>query len=95
MNELEKQVEKVVGELLDPETGLSFAEMKLIQSVKEVEPGTVKVDFTPSSPYCPIAIRLAMNIKAKAKNVTGVKKALVYCHGHMMEETINKTVNQG
>jgi len=92
---LEKQVEKVVGELLDPETGLSFAEMKLIQSVKEVEPGTVKVDFTPSSPYCPIAIRLAMNIKAKAKNVTGVKKALVYCHGHMMEETINKTVNQG
>lgn len=92
---MEKQVEKVVGELLDPETGLSFAEMKLIQSVKEVEPGTVKVDFTPSSPYCPIAIRLAMNIKAKAKNVTGVKKALVYCHGHMMEETINKTVNQG
>lgn len=94
MSELEKQVEKVVGELLDPETGMTFAEMNLIQSVKETEPGTVRVDFAPSSPYCPIAIRLAMGIKAKAKSVPGVKKALVYCHGHMMEESINKMVNR-
>jgi metal-sulfur cluster biosynthetic enzyme len=95
MSELERQVEKVVGELLDPETGLTFAEMHLIQSVKEVEPGAVQVDFIPSSPYCPIAIRLAMDIKRRAKNVPGVKKAIVNCHGHIMEESINKTVNQG
>lgn len=94
MSELEKQVEKVVGELIDPETGMTFADMRLIQSVKETEPGTVRVDFTPSSPYCPIAVRLAMDIKAKTKNVAGVKKALVYCHGHIMEESINKTVNR-
>ena len=87
---MRKEAEKVV----DPETGLTFGEMKMITDVKEEKAGVVKVDFKPSSPFCPIAFKLAMDIKKAAESVEGVKKVLVYCRGHTMEEQINKMVNK-
>jgi len=84
----------MVGRVVDPETGMTFADMDMIKSVKEEETGTVKVEFTPSSPFCPIAFKLAMDIKREASKVSGVKKALVYCRGHLMEQKINEMINK-
>jgi len=92
--ELERKVRKAVEQVVDPETGLTFGQMKMITGVKEEEPGVVKIDFVPSSPFCPIAFKLAQDIKNRALKVEGVKKAFVYCHGHTMEEAINKMVNK-
>lgn len=94
MTELEDKVREAVGKLVDPETGLSFAEMHMVTNVKEEEPGVVKIDFIPSSPFCPIAFKLAVDVKKAAQGVAGVKKALVYCRGHMMEQQINEMVNK-
>ncbi|MDI6847857.1 MAG: iron-sulfur cluster assembly protein [Candidatus Bathyarchaeia archaeon] len=94
MTDLEDKVREAVGKVVDPETGLTFAEMHMITDVKEEESGIVKVDFVPSSPFCPIAFKLAMDIKNTALKVAGVKKALVYCHGHMMEQQINEMTNK-
>ncbi len=94
MTELEEKVLEAVGQVVDPETGLSFAEMHMIKSVKEEEPGVVKVEFIPSSPFCPIAFKLAMDVKSAAAKVVGLKKVLVYCRGHMMEQQINEMVNK-
>ena len=94
MTELEEKVREAVGKIVDPETGLTFAEMQLIADVKEDETGIVKVDFIPSSPFCPIAFKLAMDVKNAAINVAGVKKVLVHCRGHMMEQQINEMVNK-
>ena len=87
---MRREAEKVI----DPETGLTFGEMKMITEVKEQEPGVVKINFKPSSPYCPIAFKLAMDIKKAAERVAEMNKVLVYCHGHTMEEAINKMVNK-
>jgi metal-sulfur cluster biosynthetic enzyme len=94
MAEVEKQVRSAVERVVDPETGLTFGQMNMITNVSQAEPGVVKVDFIPSSPFCPIAFKLAADIKAAAMSVKGVKKALVYCRGHTMEEEINKTINK-
>lgn len=94
MSELEKRVRAEVETLVDPETGLTFGQMNLITDVKEQEPGVVKIDFVPTSPFCPIAFRFAMDIKNTAMKVKGIKKTLVYCHGHAMEEAINKMINK-
>ena len=94
LTELEDKVRETVGKVVDPETGLTFAEMHMITNVKEEEPGVVKVDFIPSSPFCPIAFKLAMDVKNAAMKVAGIKKVLVYCHGHMMEQQINEMVNK-
>lgn len=94
MSEMEKQVRTAVEQVVDPETGMTFGQMQMITNVNQVEPGVFKIDFVPSSPFCPIAFKLAADIKAAAMSVKGVKKALVYCRGHTMEEEINKTVNK-
>jgi metal-sulfur cluster biosynthetic enzyme len=94
LTELEAKVREEVGKVQDPETGQTFAEMQMITSVKEEEPGVVKVEFIPTSPFCPIAFKLASDIKAAAKKVSGVKNALVFCRGHMMEQQINEMTNK-
>jgi metal-sulfur cluster biosynthetic enzyme len=91
---LEDKVREAVGKVVDPETGLTFSEMQMITSVKEEEPGLVKVEFVPSSPFCPIAFKLAADIKSAALKVLGVKKALIYCRGHAMEQQINEMTNK-
>ncbi len=94
LTDREKKVQAEVEKLVDPETGLTFGEMNIITDVKEQEPGVVKIDFVPTSPFCPIAFKFAIDIKKSAMKVKGIKKALVYCHGHNMEDTINRTVNR-
>ncbi|MDI6691158.1 MAG: iron-sulfur cluster assembly protein [Candidatus Bathyarchaeota archaeon] len=94
MTELEDKVREAVGKVVDPETGLSFAEMHMIKEVREEEPGVVRVEFIPSSPFCPIAFKLAMDVRNAAMKVSGIKKILVYCRGHMMEQQINEMVNK-
>jgi len=94
MSELEKKVRTEVEKIIDPETGLTFGQMNLVSDVKEQAPGVVKIDFIPTSPFCPIAFKFAMDIKNTAKKVVGVDKALVYVHGHTMEKTINESVNR-
>ena len=94
LTDLEDKVREAVGKVIDVETGLTFEEMHLIENVKEESPGVIRVDFKPSTPFCPIAFKLAMDVKNAALKVKGVKKALVYCHEHMMEEQINELVNK-
>lgn len=94
LTELEDKVREAVGQVVDPETGLTFAEMQMITNVKEEESGVVKVEFIPSSPFCPIAFKLSMDIKNAAMKVAGVKKTLIYCRGHMMEQQINEMTNK-
>jgi len=94
LTELEKKVREEVGKVQDPETGMTFAEMQMITNVKEEELGVVTVEFVPSSPFCPIAFKLASDLKNAAKKVPGVKKVLVYCRGHVMEQQINEMTNK-
>ena len=94
MTELEDKVLQAVGKVVDPETGQTFEEMQMIQSVKETEPGAVTVEFVPTSPFCPIAFKLAADIRDAAKTVSGIKKAFVFCRGHAMEQQINEMTNK-
>ncbi len=73
---------------------MTFAEMQMITNVKEEQPGIFKIEFIPSSPFCPIAFKLARDIKDAALKVPGVKKALIYCRGHSMEQQINEMTNK-
>jgi metal-sulfur cluster biosynthetic enzyme len=94
MTALEDSVRGVVNAIVDPETGMSLREMRMIKELKENEPGIVTIRFKPSSPFCPIALKIAIDIKNAAASVKGVRRALVYCRDHIMESAINKAVNE-
>lgn len=93
--ELEKnpKLMQKLKDVIDPELGASVVDMGLIKSAKMDEKGNATIEFIPSSPVCPIAFYLASEIKKKTLEAEGVTKARVYCRGHAMEETINKSVN--
>ena len=93
MTKLESKVLAEIEKIVDFETELTIGEMKMIQLVQETEPGVIRVDFTPTSPVCPMAVKLAIEIRDKAENIEGVEKAIVYVNGHIIEEEINKSVN--
>jgi metal-sulfur cluster biosynthetic enzyme len=94
MTQLEEQVRKQVGNVHDPETGQTFEEMQMIHSVKETAPGNITVEFVPTSPFCPIAFKLAVDVREAAKKVPGVEKAVILCRGHAMEQQINEMTNK-
>jgi metal-sulfur cluster biosynthetic enzyme len=94
MTQIEDKVKAEMDKIIDPETGLTFGQMQIISGVKEQSRGVVKIDFVPTSPFCPIAFKFAQDIKNAAKKVPGVTNALVYCHGHNMEKAINEAVNK-
>ena len=87
---MEDKVREEVGRVIDPETGMTFAEMQMITSVKEEEPGTVKVEFIPTSPFCPIAFKMASDIKDAAKKVPYEAIAL-YSKGLAAKDAGNKS----
>ena len=94
MTELEDKVRQKVGKVQDPETGQTFEEMQMIRSVKETAPGAVTVEFVPTSPFCPVAFKLAVDLRDAAKLVPGMKDAVVFCRGHVMEQQINEMTNK-
>lgn len=83
-----------LGKVKDPETGLTFGQMKMITSLEELELGVFNLDLVPTSFFCPVVFKLAADVEAAALSVKGVRKALVHCRGHTMEEAINEIVNQ-
>ncbi|MEM0232817.1 MAG: iron-sulfur cluster assembly protein [Candidatus Nezhaarchaeales archaeon] len=93
MSELERKVRETLEKVIDPETGMNVVEMGCIRSIHE-ENGEVIIEFTPTSPFCPIAFRLAYSIKEAAEKVEGVKKVKVFSRGHVMDEQINEYVNK-
>ena len=87
----EKDVILTLKEIIDPHTNLSVYEMGLISDLK-VTGKSVSLTFRPTSPFCPLGIQLAHNIKRRLEDLKGVQKADVKVVGHVMEDLINKTL---
>jgi metal-sulfur cluster biosynthetic enzyme len=87
----EKDVISTLREIIDPHTNLSVYEMGLISEIK-VTGKSVSLTFRPTSPFCPLGIQLAQNIKRRLEELEGVRSVDVTIVGHVMEDQINKTL---
>jgi metal-sulfur cluster biosynthetic enzyme len=87
----EKDVILTLKEIIDPHTNLSVYEMGLISDLK-VTGKSVSLTFRPTSPFCPLGIQLAHNIKRRLEDIKGIQKADVKVVGHVMEDQINRTL---
>ncbi|MBI5253148.1 MAG: DUF59 domain-containing protein [Euryarchaeota archaeon] len=79
-------IEKLKG-IIDPHTAVSVYDMGLISDLK-VAGSDVSLIFTPSSPFCPLGVQLAVAIKKGLKEI-GVEKAEVTVKGHVQEAQLN------
>jgi metal-sulfur cluster biosynthetic enzyme len=62
INVLRKSVLERLSEVIDPETGVDIMRMRLVEDLEIDGEGCVSYTFRPSSPLCPIAVFLVMNI---------------------------------
>ena len=77
---VEQAVIHQLQQVIDPETGVDVVRMRLIEDLTVDETGTVRYRFRPSSPLCPLAVTLALQIKeavAQAEGVTGQEVEVV------------------
>ena len=93
MSELKNRVLEQVNLVTDLETGRSLGQLNVVRDVDILKEGTIRIVFSPTSPYSPVAFNTGMNIKKAALGVSGVKKVQVVCEGHMQDDVVNKLVN--
>jgi metal-sulfur cluster biosynthetic enzyme len=92
MTDQEKIVEKLKT-VMDPHTGLDVYSMGLVTDMK-VEKGSVSLTFTPTSPFCPMGIQLAVGVKRAVASVEGVTQVNINVQGHINAAEINEMLKK-
>lgn len=91
LREIQKQISKVV----DPEIGMSIAEMNLIDKLN-VKDGEIDVEYHATTQFCPpvFALKISQDIRDNLSQVKGVRKVNVVVTGHYFADAINRQVNK-
>lgn len=74
---LESQVVTVLGTIYDPEIPVNIYELGLVYGVDVQSGGDVKVTMTLTSPNCPVAESLPVEVKERVEQIDGVNRAEV------------------
>lgn len=77
IKELENNIIAALKEIYDPEIPVDIFELGLIYEVKIKTDGFVDIDMTLTSPNCPVAESLPVDVKNKVEEVEGVNEAKV------------------
>lgn len=93
-SELSKRVTERLNEVVDEETKRRLGELNIVNEVSEMATGSIKVKFQPLSAYSPTAVNTGRSIRDAVLSVDGVKTVRVECSGHMMDDLVNRLVNQ-
>ena len=80
--------------VIDPETGLDVMRMRLIEDLAVDEHGYVSFKFRPSSPLCPIAVPLSLEIKRAVAQVEGVTGQDLEIVGYLQAEELTELIKQ-
>ncbi len=91
---LEEAILEKLKTVIDPETNTDVVRMKLVDNLWVDALGKARYTFRPSSFVCPIAVTLALDIKAAVASVPGVKSQEIAVEDYLMAEELEKLINQ-
>ncbi len=97
MNDPEKLREAILERLarvIDPETGVDVVRMRLIEDLTVDEQGRVSYTFRPSSPLCPLAVPLAIEIRRAVREVPGVTDQTTRVEGYVRREELTALLQE-
>lgn len=77
IKQLENDIITALKEIYDPEIPVDIFELGLIYEVKIKKDGFVDIDMTLTSPNCPVAETLPVEVQEKVQGVDGVTAAKV------------------
>src|SRR5690606_38530370 len=74
---LKESVIEVLKTVFDPEIPVNIYELGLIYDVRVLEEGRVEVDMSLTSPACPAAQSLPLEVETEVNKLPGVSEVLV------------------
>ena len=83
-----------LSSVIDPETGVDVVRMRLVEALEVDDAGRVSYTFRPSSPFCPLAVSLAIAVKSAVAEVPGVKQQVVQVSGYVQADELTEMVNK-
>lgn len=89
-----EEILTALQQVIDPETGIDVVRMRLIEDLEVESDGTVRYTFHPSSPFCPMAVYLALQIKTAIKLVPGVVQQDIRVDGYVEQEKLTELINK-
>jgi metal-sulfur cluster biosynthetic enzyme len=93
--ELEQAILARLQQVIDPETGADIVRMRLIEDLRvDRESGKITYRFRPSSPLCPLAVHLALNIRRAVAEVPGVTAQEIEVVGYVGAEGLNALLRE-
>lgn len=97
MNDPEQLREATLARLtkiIDPETGVDIIRMRLIEGLTVDEQGCVSYTFRPSSPLCPMAVPLAIEIRRAVRETPGVTSQAVQVEGYVRSDELTTLLHE-
>jgi len=91
---LHQSIIERLSKVIDPETGVDVVRMRLIEDMTVSDNGLVSYKFRPSSPFCPIAIPLSIEIQQAVAAVEGVTGQEMEIVGFALGDDLIKWLNQ-
>ena len=80
--------------VIDPETGVNIIRMRLIEDLRVDERGLIEYTFRPSSPVCPLAVPLAVEIHQAVSEVAGIKDQVITVKGYLHSQSLSDRLNR-
>ena len=80
--------------VIDPETGADVVRMKLIENLIVDASGQVSYTIRPSSPLCPVAVFLAVQVKMVVASVLGVTAQKITVTNYIEADKLTELINQ-
>jgi metal-sulfur cluster biosynthetic enzyme len=93
-DELRLSILEQLSKVIDPETGADVVRMKLVEDLVADAAGHVSYTMRPSSPLCPIAVFLAVQIKTNVAGVPGVTRQRITVKDYVAAEQLTELINQ-
>lgn len=88
--ELHKAIVDKLSTVIDPETGVDVIRMRLVNNITPDMAGKISYTFRPSSPLCPIAIPLVLDIIQAIGEVPGVTGQSITVIDYIRADLLNK-----
>lgn len=91
-HEIHEVILQKLTKVIDPETGVDVIKMKLIQDLQVDDNLKVSYLFRPSSPLCPLAVPLALEIIQTIREVQEISAQSITVVDYVQAEELNKTL---
>lgn len=93
--DLDKAIIERLQGVIDPETGVDVMRMRLIEDLDaDSQTGQVRYKFRPSSPLCPLAVHLALEIRSAVAEVPGVNGQEIEVVGYVGADELNALLKE-